>query len=272
MDKKMDNRDNHIMMKQDTYYPLRPFTTLLKKEILRFLSVSSQTLLAPIITAGLYLLIFGVSLGARVSISENFSYLEFVIPGLIMMGVINNAFANSSSSLFMSRYLGNIIEFLVTPLGPHSYVWAYTLAAMLRSLLVGLVIWVVTIFFTGLPWVYPIEAIILALLASFIFAQFGLIAALYATSFDTLSMFTNFLILPLIYLGGLFYPASLLPEPWSLIAKFNPLYFLIGGFRQAILGQGDVSISTAIIFSFMIALIVYFLNLHSFKVAKRLRN
>jgi ABC-2 type transport system permease protein len=219
---------------------LKPFRTLLKKEILRFLSVASQTLLAPVVSASLYLLIFGVSLGSRISVVPGFTYLQFVVPGLILMGVINNSFANVSSSLFMSRYLGNIVELLVTPLTPGHYIAAYTLAAMLRGLLVGAVIWLVSCFFTGLPWASPLQAIGVLALASFVFAQFGILAAIFSKNFDTLSMYTNFLILPLIYLGGLFYPVSQLPSPWREFSHFNPIYFLIEGFRTAVLGSGSV--------------------------------
>jgi ABC-2 type transport system permease protein len=228
-----------------SYHPWLPFLTLLRKEILRFWRVSSQTLLTPIITASLYLFVFGATLGQRLSVLPGFSYAQFVIPGLILMGVINNSFANCSSSLFMSRYLGGIVDLLVTPVSPPQFIMAYTLAAMLRGSLVGMVTWLISTLFTGLPWVSPPLAILMALLASFLFAQFGLIAAIFAKNFDTLSMFTNFLILPLIYLGGVFYPISILPSPWKSLSHLNPLFYLIDGFRHAILGVGDTSVLTA---------------------------
>jgi ABC-2 type transport system permease protein len=223
------------------YHPWLPFATLLRKEILRFWRVSSQTLLTPIITASLYLFVFGATLGTRLSVLEGFSYAQFVIPGLILMGVINNSFANCSSSLFMSRYLGGIVDLLVTPVSPPQFIMAYTLAAMLRGVLVGVVVWIISTLFASLPWQSPLLAILMALLASFLFAQFGLIAAIFAHNFDTLSMYTNFLILPLIYLGGVFYPISILPEPWAQLSHLNPLFYLIDGFRHAILGVGDIS-------------------------------
>jgi len=224
-----------------TYHPWLPFSTLLRKEILRFWRVSSQTLLTPIITASLYLFVFGATLGDRLSVLPGFSYAQFVIPGLILMGVINNSFANCSSSLFMSRYLGGIVDLLVTPVSPPQFIMAYTLAAMLRGALVGTVVWIISTLFAALPWQSPLLAILMALLSSFLFAQFGLIAAIFAHNFDTLSMYTNFLILPLIYLGGVFYPISILPEPWGKLSHLNPLFYLIDGFRHAILGVGDTS-------------------------------
>jgi ABC-2 type transport system permease protein len=224
----------------DNYIPGRPFLTLLHKEVRRFLRVSSQTVFTPIITASLYLFIFGATLGERISVIEGFNYAQFVIPGLILMGVINNSFANTASSLFMSRYLGNIVDLLVTPITPPQFIFAYTIAAMIRGMLVGLVVCLVSTFFAGLPWADPLAAIGMAALASFLFAQFGLIVAIHASSFDSLSMYTNFLILPLIYLGGVFYPISILPEPWAKFSHLNPMFYLIDGFRTAILGVGDL--------------------------------
>jgi len=237
-----------------TYYSWLPFVTLLRKEILRFWRVSSQTLLTPIITASLYLFVFGATLGQRLSVLEGFSYAQFVIPGLILMGVINNSFANCSSSLFMSRYLGGIVDLLVTPVSPPQFIMAYTLAAMLRGLLVGTVTWLISTLFASLPWYDPLLAILMTLLASFLFAQFGLIAAIFAHNFDTLSMYTNFLILPLIYLGGVFYPISILPGIWAKLSHLNPLFYLIDGFRHAILGVGDTSFLTAFAVSGTLAL------------------
>lgn len=227
------------------FIPWLPFVTLLQKEVRRFCRVASQTLLTPIITASLYLFVFGATLGERISVLPGFSYAQFVVPGLILMGVINNSFANTSSSLFMSRYLGNIVDLLVTPVTPTQFIFAYTLAAMLRGFLVGVAVWAISLFFAELPWPNPLAALVMAALASFLFAQFGLIAAIYANNFDSLSMYSNFLLLPLIYLGGVFYPISILPPVWAGLSHLNPLFYLIDGFRHAILGVGDLSLATA---------------------------
>ncbi len=236
-------------VQQARFYPLLPFFTLLRREVHRFLKVSVQTLLTPIITASLYLFVFGATLGERLSVVEGFSYAQFVIPGLILMGVINNSFANSSSSLFMARYLGNIVDLLVTPLSPAQLIFAYTVASMIRGLLVGTAVLLVSLFFAPLPWSQALLALMMAGLASFIFAQFGLIAAIYSNNFDALSMFSNFIILPLIYLGGVFYPVSILPSPWEQLSRLNPLFYLIDGFRHALLGVGD----TSLLFAFTVA-------------------
>lgn len=234
-----------------------PFATLLQKEVRRFLRVSFQTLLAPIVTASLYLFVFGATLGERISVLEGFSYAQFVIPGLILMGVISNSFANTSSSLFISRYLGNIVDLLVTPLSAPQFILAYTLAAMLRGLLVGGAVLFISTFFAGLPWQNPFAALAMAALASFLFAQFGLVAAIHANTFDALSMFNNFLILPLIYLGGVFYPVSILPPFWEHLSRFNPMLYLIDGFRRAILGVGDVPLSLAFSVTGAMALVLF---------------
>ncbi|PLX74067.1 MAG: ABC transporter [Desulfuromonas sp.] len=227
-------------LRQHGYNPWLPFKTLLFKEVRRFFRVVSQTVVTPIITASLYLFIFGATLGERISVLEGFNYAQFVVPGLILMGVINNSFSNCASSLFMSRYLGNIVDLLVTPVTPPQFIMAYTLAAMIRGLMVGTIVCLVSLFFAQLPWAHPFAVIGMAALTSFLFAQLGLLAAIYSNSFDSLSMFTNFLILPLIYLGGVFYPISLLPYPWSTLSHLNPIFYLIDGFRHALIGVGDL--------------------------------
>ena len=222
------------------FSPYLPFYTLLKKEILRFLSVSVQTILAPIITASLYLFIFGLSLGSRIHLHEDFTYIQFVVPGLILMGVINNSFANTSSSIFFARYIGNIVDLLVTPLTPSQMILAFTLAGMIRGLVVGTCVLAISLFFTPLQWTNPGAALLMVSLASFLFSQLGIIAAIHSNSFDHLSMYNNFLLLPMIYLGGLFYPISQLPPFWSHFSKVNPIFYMVDGFRQSIIGHGDM--------------------------------
>lgn len=221
-----------------------PFWTLLKKECLRFLVVPAQTLFAPVVTASLFLFIFGVNLGRKIDF-PGYTYLQFVVPGLALMGVISNAFANTSSSLFFSRYIGNIVDLLVTPLSATQFILAYTLAAVLRGMLVGTAVILISFFFTDLPWTSPAAAAALALLTAFQMSQLGLIAAIYSESFEAVAMYTNFLVMPLVYLGGMFYPLSVLPPFWRTASHFNPLFYAIDGFRHAILGVGDVSLGVA---------------------------
>ncbi len=249
-----------------------PFYTLLQKEIRRFLRVASQTLVTPVITASLYLFIFGATLGERISVVEGFSYAQFVIPGLILMGIINNSFSNVASSLFMSRYLGNIVDLMVTPVTPTQFIMAYTLAAMLRGLAVGLIVWLISCCFATLPLAHPLAALAMACLASFLFAQFGIIAAVHANNFDSLAMFTNFIILPLIYLGGVFYPISILPPFWAGLSHLNPLFYLIDGFRYAMLGVGDLSYALSFGVVTIMALVLFIWAATLIANSYRLRN
>jgi len=258
--------------REQPFLPWLPFFTLLQKEIRRFLRVASQTLVTPVITASLYLFIFGATLGERISVLEGFSYAQFVIPGLILMGVINNSFSNVASSLFMSRYLGNIVDLLVTPITPAQFIMAYTLAAMLRGLAVGLIVWLISCLFAELPWAHPFAALGMACMASFLFAQFGIIAAIHANNFDALSMYTNFIILPLIYLGGVFYPISILPPLWARLSHLNPLFYLIDGFRHALLGVGDLSFAVSFSVVTMMALTLFFWAAILIGRSYRLRN
>jgi ABC-2 type transport system permease protein len=258
--------------KQSPFQPWRPFYTLLKKEILRFLSVAVQTLVTPVITASLYLLVFGVSLGSQISLYPEITYVQFVVPGLILMGVVNNSFANTSSSIFFSRYIGNIVDLLVTPLTPAQFLMAFTLAGMIRGLLVGACVLAVSYFFTSLPFTNPLAAIGMILLSSFLFAQFGIIAAIYSNTFDNLSMYTNFLILPLIYTGGLFYPVSHLPPIWQKISHLNPITYLIDGFRQSIVGVASTPLWLDFLVAGTISFVLFAWAWRIVQTGHRLRN
>jgi len=249
----------------------KPFQTLLKREILRFSSLFSQTIIAPLVTASLYLLIFGVGLGKNLSILKEFSYLEFIIPGLILMGLIRNSFANSASSLFMARYLGYISDFLTTPLKSYQMILAYTIASLCRGFVVGICVLVVSLFFSPISWQHPFYALSIAFIAGFLFSQFGIIAALMSESFDHLNVFTNFIITPLIYLGGLFYPVSSLPGIWERISYANPLFYLIDAFRYGALGVYHVNPSLSLIVCLLVALILFFTSIKLMNSPGRLR-
>lgn len=255
----------------DVFIPWLPFYSLLKREVLRFTSVATQTVLTPVVTASLYLFVFGVHLGGRLSVLEGFSYIQFVVPGLILMGVVTNAFANTSSSLFFYRYLGSVVELLVTPIGAFRFSLAFTLAAMLRGITVGIVIWLISMLFTDLPWARPGTAFVFILLTSFLFAQFGLIAAILSNTFDALAMYTNFLILPLIYLGGMFYPISMLPPVWQSISKFNPIFYMMDGFRQSVIGEGDIPIALSLVVASGLAIMAWVVASYMIWKGKRLR-
>lgn len=246
----------HFYFNDHEFSSARAFLTLLLKEVRRFLCVWTQTLLTPILIASLYLFVFGATLGERISVVDGFSYAQFVIPGLILMGVINNSFANTSSSLFMSRHLGSIADLLVMPLSSKQIVAAYTLAGMLRGLLVGSVVGLISTQFAVLPWIYPWYAVLMAIIASMLFSLLGLIAGTFANSFDGLSLYINFVILPLVFLGGVFYPISILPPFWRLVSQCNPLFYILDGFRHALLGTGDIPMGLAFSLSGLLTLML----------------
>lgn len=242
---------------EERYQPWLPFLSLLGKEVNRFCRVYTQTLITPVIIASLYLFVFGATLGNRISVVDGFSYAQFVIPGLILMGIINNSFSNSSSSLFMSRHLGHIVDLLVMPLSSLQIAIAYSLAAMLRGLIVGCAVCIISTFFASLPWFNPWAALSMAILTSFLFAQLGLIAGIFSDSFDGLAMYINFIILPLIFLGGVFYPISILPPFWRQLSHINPLFYLLDGFRHSLLGVGDLPLLHSFMFTASLCIILF---------------
>ncbi|MDH5649159.1 MAG: ABC transporter permease [Gammaproteobacteria bacterium] len=220
---------------------LRGIATLLYKEILRFSKVWLQTLGAPVITTLLYLLVFSHVLEEHVQVFRNVSYSAFLIPGLIMMSVIQNAFANSSSSVIQSKVTGNIVFILLTPLSHLEVYLAYTVAAVVRGLAVGLGIYLVAIFFVSLPVHNVILLVAFAFLGSAVLGTLGLIAGIWAEKFDQLAGFQNFVIMPLSFLSGVFYSLHSLPEFWQQLSRFNPFFYMIDGFRYGFFGMSDVS-------------------------------
>ncbi|HYT97713.1 MAG TPA: ABC transporter permease [Casimicrobiaceae bacterium] len=218
--------------------------TLLYKELLRFWKVSFQTIAAPILTALLYLLIFSHVLESRVAVFDGrVGYTAFLVPGLVMMSVLQNAFANSSSSLIQSKITGNLIFVLLPPLSPLEIFGAYVIGAMVRGIAVGLGVFAVTIWFA--PAVsnpsHPVWAVAFALLGSGILGILGLIAGIWADKFDQLAAFQNFVIVPLTFLSGVFYSIHTLPPFWQIVSHFNPFFYMIDGFRYGFFGLSDAS-------------------------------
>jgi ABC-2 type transport system permease protein len=217
---------------------------LLYKELLRFWKVSFQTILAPVLTALLYLLIFSHVLESRVSVFDGrVGYTAFLIPGLVMMSVLQNAFANSSSSLIQSKITGNLIFVLLPPLSPLDMYAAYVLGAMVRGLVVGLGVFVVTLLLAPGPFAiaHPLWALAFAVLGSAILGTLGVIAGISADKFDELAAFQNFLIVPLTFLSGVFYSIHSLPPFWQVLSHFNPFFYMIDGFRYGFFGLSDVA-------------------------------
>ncbi len=215
--------------------------TLLKKELLRFWRVAFQTVAAPVITALLYLLIFSHVLESHVQVYDGVPYTGFLIPGLIMMSVLQNAFANSSSSLIQSKVMGNIVFILLTPLTHLQFFLAFLIAAIIRGLVVGLCIYVVAMWFVDLSISNLWWIIAFALLGSALLGTFGIIAGIWADRFDQMAAFQNFIIMPLTFLSGVFYSIHSLPPFWQKVSQLNPFFYMIDGFRYGFFGKGDVS-------------------------------
>lgn len=217
------------------------FRTLLYKELLRFWKVAFQTILAPVITAMLYLLIFSHVLEERVQVYPGVSYTTFLVPGLIMMSMLQNAFANSSSSLIQSKITGNIVFVLLAPLSYLEFFSAYLLAAVIRGVAVGLGVGMVTLWFADLPLMHPLWLLVFTAFSTGILAALGIIAGMWADKFDQLAAFQNFLIMPLTFLSGVFYSIHSLPAFWQATSHWNPVFYMIDGFRWGFFGQSDIS-------------------------------
>lgn len=217
------------------------FRTLFYKEVLRFWKVATQTISAPILTAMLYLLIFGHVLEEHVQVYPGVSYTAFLVPGLVMMSVLQNAFSNSSSSLIQSKITGNLVFVLLPPLSHWELFSAYVLAAMTRGLAVGAGVFLITTWFADLSFVAPWWILVFAALGAGMLGAMGVIAGIWADKFDQLAAFQNFLIMPATFLSGVFYSIHSLPPFWQTVSHFNPFFYMIDGFRYGFFGQSDVS-------------------------------
>lgn len=251
--------------------PLRPqlnagsgFPTLLRKELLRFWKVSFQTIAAPVLTALLYLLVFAQVLADRM-VYGNIAYTAFLIPGLMMMSMLQNAFANPSSSLIQSRITGNLVFMLLPPLSHREIFSAYVLAAIVRGLAVGLCVWLVAFMLIPLTPQHPLWIIAFAVIACGIMGVLGVIAGLWSEKFDQLAAFQNFLIMPATFLSGVFYSIHSLPPFWQAVSHWNPIFYTIDGFRYGFFSQSDVSPwrSLAVVTAVFVVLSLYALRLLS---------
>ena len=232
------------------------FRTLLYKELLRFWKVSFQTIAAPVLSALLYLLIFSHALESRVQVFPGVAYTSFLIPGLAMMSLLQNAFANSSSSLIQSKITGNIIFVLLTPLAPLEIFAAYVLAAVVRGVVVALGVLLVTSVFAPIPVQQPLWALAFAVLGGGIMGALGIVAGIWADKFDQLAAFQNFIIVPLTFLAGVFYSVQSLPAFWQHASHLNPFFYMVDGFRYGFFGAADIDpgVSFAVVAGFLMAL------------------
>jgi ABC-2 type transport system permease protein len=245
--------------------------TLLKKELLRFWRVAFQTIAAPVITALLYLLIFSHVLASHVKVYESVEYTAFLIPGLMMMSILQNAFANSSSSLIQSKVMGSIVFVLLTPLTHFQFFLAFLIAAIVRGLVVGLSIYLVAIWFVEIPLAHPLWIIAFALLGSALLGTLGVIAGVWAEKFDQMAAFQNFIIMPLSFLSGVFYSIHSLPAFWQKVSHLNPFFYMIDGFRYGFFGQSDISPWTSLWIVAAACIVLAWLTLKMLKSGYKLR-
>ncbi|MDO9277177.1 MAG: ABC transporter permease [Polaromonas sp.] len=246
--------------------------TLLYKEVLRFWKVGFQTVGAPILTAVLYMLIFGHVLQDEVKVYGSVSYTAFLVPGLVMMSVLQNAFANSSSSMIQSKIMGNLVFLLLTPLSHWHWFVAYVGSSVLRGLAVGTGVFAVTVYFGRPSFEAPLWIVVFAFLGAALLGGLGLIAGLWAEKFDQMAVFQNFVIMPLTFLSGVFYSIHSLPPAWQTVSHLNPFFYMIDGFRYGFFGVSDVSpwISLGIVGGALI--VVSWIAVHLLKIGYKIRH
>jgi ABC-2 type transport system permease protein len=230
--------------------------TLLRKETSRFAKVWMQTILAPVVTALLYLLVFGHVLDGRVEVFDGISYGAFLIPGLLMMTVIQNAFANTSSSLIQSKVMGSIIFIMLPPFSEFEFFLAYVGAAIIRGLAVGLGVFLLAVFYVQVPVDNIFIILAFAILGSYVMGALGMIAGIWAEKFDQIAAFQSFLIVPLTFLSGVFYSIKSLPPIWYELSKWNPFFYMIDGFRYGFFGQSDQPVIVSFVAMIIAALIL----------------
>ena len=216
------------------------FPTLLYKEVLRFWKVSTQTIGAPVLTAALFLFVFGHVLEGRVRMYDGVAYTAFLVPGLVMMALLQNAFANSSSSIIQSKITGNIIFVLLPPLAYWEFFAAYVLAAVVRGMVVGAAVLLVTLPFVDMEFRNPLWILAFAFCGSAVLGALGMIAGIWAEKIDQVASFQNFVVMPLTFLSGVFYSIHSLPVFWQRLSHFNPFFYMIDGFRYGFFGVSDV--------------------------------
>jgi len=249
----------------------RAFMTILRKEIRRYTRIWTQTLLPSAITMSLYFVIFGSLIGSRIGEMGGFTYMEFVVPGLIMMAIVTNSYSNVVSSFFGSKFNHSVEELLVSPTPNYIILLGYVVGGVSRGLLVAIVVTLVSFFFTRLQIHSYLIVLVIVLMTSTLFALAGFINAVYANSFDDISIIPTFVLTPLIYLGGVFYSMDLLPEFWANVSKLNPLVYVVNAFRYGVLGVSDVSLPFAFGMIALFTTIAFAYSMHLLNTGKRLR-
>ena len=245
--------------------------TIVRKEIHRYLRIWTQTLLPSAITMSLYFVIFGSLIGSRIGEMGGFTYMQFVVPGLIMMAIVTNSYSNVVSSFFGSKLNHSVEELLVSPTPNYIILLGYVIGGVTRGLLVAVVVTIVSLFFTRLHIHSYAVVVLIVLMTSTLFALAGFINAVYANNFDDISIVPTFVLTPLIYLGGVFYSMDLLPDFWAGVSKLNPLVYVVNAFRYGVLGVSDVSLPFAMGMIALFTVLAFAFSTHLLNSGKRLR-
>ncbi len=248
------------------------FLTIVRKEIRRYLRIWSQTLLPSAITMSLYYLIFGNLIGSRIGEMGGHSYMEFVVPGLIMMAIVTNSYANVVSSFFGAKFNNSVEELLVSPVPNYVILWGYIAGGVSRGMLVAIIVTLVSLFFTRLQIHHFGIVVAVVMLTSVLFALCGFINAVYANTFDDINIVPTFVLTPLTYLGGVFYSLDLLPEFWAKVSQANPLVYVVNAFRYGVLGVSDVNIGFSFGMIGFFVVVAYGYSMYLLHSGKRLRS
>lgn len=247
------------------------FVTIVRKEVRRFLRIWMQTLLPPAISMSLYFVIFGKLIGDRIGTMGGYSYMQFMVPGLIMMAVVTNAFSNVVSSFYGAKFQRYIEELLVAPVSNHTILLGFVIGGVVRGLMVGAIVTGLSLFFSKLHIEHIGVTVAILLLTSLLFSLAGLINAVFANSFDDISIIPTFVLTPLTYLGGVFYSINELPPFWASVSQFNPMLYIVNAFRFGLLGHSDVNVGIAFGMVGVFTLVAYFYSLYLLRTGKRLR-
>lgn len=248
------------------------FIVLIKREVMRFLHLWKQTIMPGLISSALYIIVFGEALGARIGSMQNISYMNYIIPGLTMMSVINMSYQNSSSSIMQAKFLKFIEDILIAPLSGFEISMAFTLGGMFRGVINGILILLLSNILTGFTVQNYILTLIYLITVSWAFSALGVIIGVYAKSWDQIGSFTTFVFMPLSMLGGVFWSIDLLPEFWRVISLFNPIYWMINGMRHATLGVGNSSPLLSLILSFTFTVIFSFIASYMFEKGYKIKS
>lgn len=248
------------------------YQTIVRSEVQRFFRIWSQTFLPPAITTTLYYVIFGTFIGSQIAAIGDFTYMQFIVPGLVMMAVITSSFMNTVSSFFGAKFMKQLEELLVAPVPPIIVLAGYVTGGVIRGLLTGLLVLIIALFFTHITIFSWFSILIFIFLTSVVFSLLGLVTGIFAKNFDGVSIIPNFVLTPLTYLGGVFYSVTMLSPFWQAVSKLNPILYMVNGFRYGFLGISDVNVTWSLTMLILMSVVLVWYTLHLFHTGRGLRH